>query len=393
VEKRFGDQIAQEVKQALLDEAMEQALKRNELAPIADPELDLETVVVRPAEPVDLDFTVTVKPEFDLPELGEIEVEAPPAEPSAAEVEQTLLALRKRKATLRPLEDGEVAEGDVVTLHVRGSAGEQEVLREENLAYEVGSKLLGDLITEGLDEALVGKRAGATAEGRAFAPPYAENHPLQGVELVVAAELVEVKRPQLPEVDEALAKAYDFETRDELLEAVKRNVRRHKEEERERFIEDSALGKLVEKCAFELPEDLIRKEADELARRAAYELQMRGETEEAVAKKVAELRARRADETTREMKAFFVLDKLVEKERILVPETEVREAVAQIAAYNEKTPDQMYAVLRDAGRLSSLRNQLRVKKARARLRKKVKVKEGAAPREEPVKGKAKRKGE
>ena len=379
VEKKYGEQITLEVKQALLDEALEEALKRNELAPIADPELDLDAVSVKPAEPVDLDFTVTVKPEFELPDLGGIEVSVPAAEPTKEEIDNTLKALRKRKATLRPLDKGAIEEGDVVALNVRGMHGEQELFHEQNLSYEVGSRLLADLITEGLDEALTGQKAGASVEGKAFAPPYAENHPLQGLELQVKADVVDVKRPDLPPVNDELAKAYDFDTKAELLEAVTRNVRSHKEEERERLIEDLALSQLVEKSAFELPEDLIQREADELARRAAYELQMRGEEEETIAKKVGELRRRRMDETAKEMKAYFVLDKLVEQERILVPETEVREAVTQIAAYNDKTPEQMYASLRDAGRLGSLRNQLRVKKARARLRSKVKVKEGSAP--------------
>ncbi len=92
---------------------------------------------------------------------------------------------------------------------------------------------------------------------------------------------------------------------------------------------------------------------------------------------LSEIRARSADESARELKSFFILDKIVEKERVLVTETEVREAVAALAAYNQQQPDQMYAMLRESGRLGSLRNQLREKKAREKLRNKVKV--GVAP--------------
>jgi len=108
---------------------------------------------------------------------------------------------------------------------------------------------------------------------------------------------------------------------------------------------------------------------------------------------VADVRARRSEESANELKMWFLLDKLVEKEKILVPETEVREAVAQIAAYQGQSPEQMYVLLRDSGRLSSLRNHLKVKKARARLRSQVKVAEaaGEAPNKAEAAGKPTRK--
>jgi len=378
VEKRFGEQVTLEVKQALLDEAFQEALEKNELAPIADPELDLSSVEVDPASPIDFDFTVTVKPEFDLPDYSDLEVTVPPADPTKEEVDGTLRQLRKNKATLRPVAKGKIEAEDVVSLKVHGHAGEEELFHHDNLPYEVGTRMLGDLIADGLDEALTGKEPGAQVDAKAYAPPHATNHPLAGLELTVRAEVLDVKRPEFPAADDALAKAYDFDSLKELTDAVEKDVRRQKEQERERLIEDMALAQLAEKCDFELPEDLIAREADELARRAAYELQMKGESEEEIAKKVGEVRARRSEDSAKELRAFFILDRLVEKERILVPEIEVREAVSQIAAYHGQSPEEMYAQLRDTGRLGSLRNQLRVKKARAALRKKVKVTDAPA---------------
>jgi len=383
VEKRFGKQVAVEVKQALLDNAYAEALKENKLSPIADPEVDLEKVSVEPSQPVDFDFTVTVKPEFDLPSYKEIEVSVPSAAPTDEEVERAVLGLRKRKATLRPVKKGGVEDGDVVTLKLKGMAGDQEAFHHDGLPYEVGSRMLADLVTDGLDEALAGKKVGDAVTAKAFVPPHVENHPLAGVDLALEGEIVDLKRPELPEVDDKLAEAYDFKSKDEFLAFVKEDVGRHKAEQRDKLVEDLALAQLLEKTKFDLPDDLIKKEGDEIARRVAYELQIQGKPEEEIAKQVAETRARRTEESANELKMWFLLDKLVEKEKILVPETEVREAVAQIAAYQGQSPEQMYVLLRDSGRLSSLRNHLRVKKARAQLRGQVKVTEAAAPAAPP----------
>jgi len=396
VEKRFGKQVAIEVKQSLLDNAYSEAIKENKLSPIADPEVDVEKVNVEPSQAVDFDFTVTVKPEFDLPSFKDIEVSVPSAAPTDEEVDGAVQALRKRKATLRPVKKGGVENGDVVTIKVKGTAEDKEAFHHDGLPYEVGSRMLADLVTDGLDEALLGKGVGDAVTAKAFVPPHVENHPLAGVDLALSAEIVDLKRPELPEVDDKLAEAYDFKTKDEFLAFVREDVARHKASQRDKMVEDLALKQLLEKTPIDLPDELIKKEGDEIARRMAYELQLQGKPEEEIAKQVAEVRARRSEESANELKMWFLLDKLVEKEKILVPETEVREAVAQIAAYQGQSPEQMYVLLRDSGRLSSLRNHLKVKKARARLRSQVKVTEtaGEAPKKSAAAEKpTKKKGE
>ncbi|MFQ5845011.1 MAG: trigger factor, partial [Planctomycetota bacterium] len=239
VERRYGPQVAEEVKQHLLEAAYEEALQKNDLDPISEPELSADAIDLEPERKVSFDFTVTVRPEFELPPLRGIEVEVAPAEPTDEDVAGALRALQRRKATLKPVDDA-AAVGDVVSLRVRGSSGDQELFHEENLPYEVGSRYLGGLIPEDLDEALAGRRAGERVEAAAAAPPHEEQHPLAGVRLSLDAEILDIKRPELPPVDDRLAGAFDFDSRAELEAAVRRDVGRRKESERNRLIEDLA---------------------------------------------------------------------------------------------------------------------------------------------------------
>lgn len=386
VEKKYAAEVAQEVKQHLLETAYERAIEENDLEPLAQPELDLEGITVEPSQQVSFDFTVTVKPEFDLPDLKGIEVQVPSAEPTDEDMEDALRTLQRRKAILKPI-DGPVAQGDVVSLNVRGSADDDEVFHEENLSYEVGSRYLGGLIAEGLDEDLVGHKSGDRAEGTATAPPHEDQHPLAGVTVQIEAEILDIKRPELPKVDDAFAKGFDFDSKQELLDTVRKDVAAQKQRERGRLIEDLALEQLVNKVTLDLPEDLIDQEAQELSRRAAYELQLQGKTPEEIARQVSEMRTRRTQAAAQELKVYFLLDKLVKAERVIVTENEVKEAVAILAAHNKTSPEQMYGRLRDAGRLGSLRNQLRERKARAKLRKKVTVKELQPPKKTAAKKK------
>jgi trigger factor len=395
VEKRFGPQVALEVKQTLLDQAYERALKDNELSPIAQPDVEnVADLEVKPKEELAFAFTVTVKPEFDLPAIKSIEVEVAPAVASDDAIDNELNELRRRKATLRPSKGG-IAAGDVVTLDARGSDGEDELFHSEDLVYEVGTNFLGGLVTDDLDAALSGKKADAEVEASAYAPPHEANHPLAGVDVAVRAKVLDVKRPELPEVDEEFAKSLDFDSVAELRENIEKDVLARDERERNRRIEDLALEQLIDQSKFDLPDELIQQEVDELAARAAYALQQEGKSEEEIAQKIAEMKTARREESEAELRRFFVLDKIVEKERILVTESEVKSAVAMIAAYNQTTPDDMYAQLRESGRLGTLRNQLRETKAREKLRKKVTVKEAAggakaAPKKKAAKKNAKK---
>ncbi|MEM8885809.1 MAG: trigger factor [Planctomycetota bacterium] len=375
VEKRYGDQVQLEVKQTLLDSAYERALKDNDLDPIAAPQIDnVAELEVKPSEAVSFEFTVTVKPEFELPDIKAIEVSVKPATVTDEQIDEQVRDLQRRRATHRPSEDP-IAEGDFVTLDAKGTADGEEIFHSEDLVYEVGTKFLGGLVTDDLDASLSGKEAGAEVTGNAYASPHEPNHPLAGMAVEVSAKVVDVKRPELPEVDEEFAKAFDFDSVEELRETVSKDVQSRLERERDKEIENLALEQLIEKSEFELPEDLIAQETDELAARAAYALQQEGKSEEEIAQKVAEMKAARAEESAAELRRFFVLDKIVDKERVLVTETEVKSAVSMIAAYNQKQPEEMYAELRDSGRLGTLRNQLRETKAREKLRKKVTVKD------------------
>jgi len=375
VEKRFGADIATRVKQTLIDNAFDEALGENDLVPVADPEMDVDTIAVERGQPITFEFTVTVKPEFDLPDLASIVVAVPAIDVSDSDIAEALERTRKREATLHPLEHGEVQRGDMVTLRVTAMSGETLVIDNAEVQYEIGSNQLADLIAEDLGDALVGKEPGATVNATGYVPPHTIHHPPASRELALEVEIIDAKRPALPEIDDDFAKGLDFDDQEELHDSVRKDVEKRLATVRERFIEDAALAQLVEATAIELPRALIENETDEIARRAGYEAQLRGDTDAEIAKSLAKIRTRTDEETARALKVYFILGEIVETERILVTEDEVREAVAQIAPYYGPMGDNLYAIMRDAGRLTGLRNQLRAQKARAKLRKKVEVDE------------------
>ncbi len=373
VEKRFGKDIAIEVKRTLIDNAFDEALEANELAPIADPELDFDTVEVVAGQPIDFKFVVTVRPEFDLPDLGGIEVSVPAVDVSDDELAHALKKLQRHKATLRPLDHGAVEHGDVVTLKVAAMSADTGALDGSEMAYEIGSRHLGELITEDLDATLVGKEPGATVRTTGYVSPHAVQNPLAGQDVGLKVELIDVKRPELPSIDDNFAKELDFDSQEGLREAVRKDVTNRLARDRERLVEDAALAQLVRQVGIELPASLVEKETDETARRGAYGAQIRGDSADDVAKTIIDIRNRDAGESAKQLMAYLILDQIVDAERIVVTEDEVRDAVARIATHHDQVPEQLHAVLQASGRLGGLRNHLREKKARAKLRERIRA--------------------
>ena len=122
-----------------------QALGENELSPLAQPELDVQsqpTVNDREAD-VKLNITVTVRPEIELPNYEGIEVEVDEIKVTAEDEEQALEALRERFGTLKNVERP-AAKNDFVTIDITAEIDGQEIDAANDLSYQIGSGTMVD---------------------------------------------------------------------------------------------------------------------------------------------------------------------------------------------------------------------------------------------------------
>ena len=69
VEHRFHDEVSDQVKSALLLDSLEQISEEQRFTAISEPNFDLEAVEVPNEGPMTFEFTIEVRPEFDLPQV------------------------------------------------------------------------------------------------------------------------------------------------------------------------------------------------------------------------------------------------------------------------------------------------------------------------------------
>ena len=120
---------------------------------------------------------------------------------------------------------------------------------------------------------------------------------------------------------------------------------------------------LYDSTPMELPAKLSDKQTDRVVSRRAVDLMMRGMPREQVASNVEQLKTGARDEAARELKMFFILQKLAEQEKVDVDESELNGRIAMLAAQSGQRPEKVKQEMSKDGSLMSLYVQMREHKA------------------------------
>jgi trigger factor len=352
---------------AVLEEAINDALpdlygkavQENRLEVVGRPEVE----VTEFSDGEQLKFTaeVDVRPEFELPEYKGVEVEVDDIELSDGDVDEQIEALRKRFGTLTGVERP-VETGDFVTLDLVATIGGEQLEdgTATGVSYEVGSANM----VEGLDEAVVGKSAGESAEfvSKLVGGSHA------GEQADIKVDIGAVKARELPELDDEFAQlASEFDTLDELREDIRARLTRARQFEQGAQARDKVLETLLGRLDFPLPTTAVETEIAWRNEQLDQQINAAGLTREGFLRlqdQDAETFAADQEKQVREgMKAQFVLDKLADTEELSVNQAELTQHVIQRASSSGMTPDQFAKSVSDSGQISALVGEVRRGKA------------------------------
>jgi len=360
IEQRAGfDYIVEASLNDALNDYYAQALGENELSPLAQPELDVQSqpsTENREAD-VKLTITVTVRPEIELPNYEGLEVEVDEVEVTAEDEVQALDALRERFGTLKTVERP-AADKDFVTIDIAAEIDGEQVDAANDLSYQIGSGTMLD----GIDEALTGLSAGedATFETKLSGGEHA------GEQAVIKVKLSAVKERELPAADDEFAQlASEFDTIDELKEDIKKQVAEAKVAEQGTQARDKVLAKLVELVEIPVPEKVIEDQLEQHFNNPNAEADH--DTEE----HRAEVRAN----TETAFKNEMVLDAVADKEEVTVDQAEMINYIITMSSQYGMDPNQFAQMLDGSGQAGALVGEVRRSKALAAVLKTAVVKD------------------
>lgn len=330
------------------------ALRENDLAPIAEPDIDLGQL--EEGKPLVFTVTVEIRPRLRLepPEYAGIEVRRPRAEVTDEEVERFLDSLRERFAELETV-SRPARRGDYVVVDLRGSVHGEDVpeATRPDYLYEVGSAEFGDK----LDAELEGKRAGEILKLNDVLPEHAGEQ--AGREVSFQVLLKEVKGKKLPAADDDFAKtASEFDTLDELRQGVREQLTNNKERSGDAAVRDGALQALIDRIDVDLPDTLVDEETEHRVTHARERAEQIGMTLEQLleAQGFDELRFR-ADargHAIRAIKGDLVLEAVARAEELEVTTEELGQEIAKIAAALGRDAKEVAKTLDRSGQVVSL---------------------------------------
>lgn len=359
LEKRFGEDVLEEVKQAVLGEASEKAIEENGLKPLGEPSFDKVEFALD--KDCTFEVTIEIEPTFDLPEYKGLALKRKAVKIDAEEITRGVDAMRMQRARLELMPAGTaIAAGDLVVCDWAIQAGTETVADQKDAEIMVrGKRSAGIEYEKDLAEALGGAKFGETRQVKV---KFLDTYPVEkwrGQDGVLAVTPKEVRRPVSPELNDEFAKSLDFDSVDDLKKAVERSLTSTKEREVQTDLEQQVFNQLLERTKIELPEGILKAQARSIMMRQNYRLQQRGVPAEEIEKHLEELRNASEEAAARNLRIYFVLDRIADKEKIFVTETEVENRIAAMAAAYRTTPQKMRAQIESDKSLAELRAGMR----------------------------------
>ena len=331
------------------------AVREHELAPIAEPDIDIDDV--DSAKPLRFTATVEVRPRLQLApkDYSGIHIDAPPEDATDAEVEQYLDGLRERFAELETVARP-ARPGDYVLADVRASVHGREVPEATRVGFlsEVGSD---ELVPE-LDKELEGKRAGDIVKFNATLPERFDED-LAGKEVTFTALVKDVKAKKLPDADDEFVKtASEFDSIEELRADVREKLGAFKAAEATSIVRDHALQALIEGAVVDLPDRLVDEETEDRVRRAELRAQQAGTTLDDALRTQGwdELRFRsdaRAH-AVRAIKGDLALEAIARAEGLEATPEEIDREIGQLAEASGRDARKVRRILERSGQVATV---------------------------------------
>ena len=333
VERQYGSEIFYEdAFNELVPDLYDEAIKENNVEAVSKPDIDITQM----EKGKDLIFTATVqtKPEVKLGKYKGIEIKKIEYNVSDEEINHELGHMQERNSRLISVEDRPVEEGDITVIDFEGFVDGVafEGGKAENHELEIGSKTF----IPGFEDQIIGMKIDEERDINVKFPEEYFSKDLAGKDATFKVKLHEIKKKELPELDDEFAKdVSEFDTLDELKKSIKEKIEEENKNKEKYETEEEAIKTVCENTEIDIPSGMIELEIDNMVKdieaRLSYQglkleqyLQMMGKTE-------SEMRTEFEEQAKRSVKSRLVLEAIATAEDTLPTEEEVTEKIKEMA--------------------------------------------------------------
>ena len=342
VEKYYGPEIFYEdAFNEVAQEALEEAVEENKLDVVSRPEVDVKQM----EKGKDLIFTVVMqtKPEAEVSKYKGIEIKKVEYNVTDEDIEHELHHMQEHNSRLISVEDRAVESGDTTTIDFEGSVDGVpfEGGKAENYDLEIGS----NTFIPGFEDQIIGMKIDEEKDVKVKFPEEYFSKELAGKDAVFKVKLHEIKKKELPELDDEFAKdVSEFDTLKELKADIKAKKEKQNEEKAKYETQDAVIKALCEKTKVEIPSGMVEMEVENMLKdfeqRLAYQglnleqyFKMMGKTEEEVKKEYE-------PQAIEGIKSRLALEAVIKAEKIEATDKEVEDKMKEMAKNYGKENDE-----------------------------------------------------
>jgi len=377
LEKRFGKETSEQIKLKLVADASDSAVKDNKLDILGEPNIDIEKIEMPTEGPFKFDFEVEVRPEFDLPQLEGIPLNKPKVEVTDEQIDREIEQLRKWSGIWMPRQDGAVQLDDQIIAEVVLKAeGVEEEEKLNNIEiYVRPTGFIAAVPVEKLDELLKGAKVGDTRQTTVDVPKTYFREEYRGKKVDIRITIKDIKWLKPAALDKDFLTRLGVKDENELREKTHQALQHRLETQLRTVMTEQIYKYLLDNTDFDLPLDIVAKQANTVLQRQYINLMTQGLSREQIEQQMDQLRAGSDERAREQLKTFFIMDKIAEKLEIEVTEEELNGHIAQLAVQQGQRPERMREQMLREGTLAQFRLEVQQSKCIAKLLESAKITE------------------
>lgn len=343
VERTYGSSIFYEdTFNELVPDIYDEAIKENKIEAVSRPQIDISQM----EKGKDLKFTaiVQIKPEVKLGKYKGIELKKIEYNVSDKDVEHELGHMAEHNARLVTVEDRPVEKGDITIIDFAGSIDGVafDGGTAENQELEIGS----NKFIPGFEDQVIGMKVNEEKDINVTFPEDYFSKDLAGKETTFKVTLHEIKKKELPKIDDDFAKdVSEFDTLADLKADIKSKIQKENDERAKYESEEAAIEAVCKDVEVEIPSGMIETEIDNMVKDIENKLSYQGLTLDQYLKltnKTNEsLRKEFDEQANKAVKSRLVLEAIIKAEDIKPEEKEVEEKVKEMAKNYGRPEDEL----------------------------------------------------
>ena len=344
VEKYYGKEIFYEdAFNEVAGEALDEAVKENDLYVVSRPDIDVTQI----EKGKDLIFTAVMqtKPEAELGKYKGVEIKKIEYKVTDDDINHELGHMQEHNARIVSVEDRPVEKGDITVIDFEGFVDGKafDGGKAEGHELEIGS----NTFIPGFEDQIVGMKIDEEKDINVKFPDEYFSKDLAGKDATFKVKLHEIKKKELPELDDEFAKdVSEFDTLKELKEDIKKKQQKQNDDKAKYETQDAVIKAVCENVKVDIPSGMVETEVEnmlkDIEQRLSYQglkleqyLQMMGKTQD-------EMKKEYEPQAIESIKSRLMLEAVIKAEKIEATDEEVDEKLKEMAKNYGKENDEEF---------------------------------------------------